>query len=185
VTPESIDFVMCTHLHVDHVGWNTQLQDGRWVPTFPKARYLFSKAEHDHWSGPAGKEGFNANVYEDSVLPVVAAGRADLVTGGEQIAGCLSVEPTPGHSIGHIAIKLLSGGQAAMFTGDIMHQPIQVYHPEWNSRFCEYPEQARQSRLKVLDFCADRDAMVFPAHFAGSFAGKILRQGERFSWEFA
>ncbi len=77
VTPESVDFVLCTHLHADHCGWNTRLLDGRWVPTFPNAKYVFSKAEQDHWAGPAGRQGFNAGVYADSVLPVVESGGGD------------------------------------------------------------------------------------------------------------
>jgi glyoxylase-like metal-dependent hydrolase (beta-lactamase superfamily II) len=108
-----------------------------------------------------------------------------MVDGREELAGCLSVEPTPGHSPGHVAIRLISKGREALFPGDVLHQPIQVYHPDWNSRFCESPEDARRSRRWVLEHCAEHDAMMFPAHFAGSFAGKVRRHGERFSWEFA
>jgi glyoxylase-like metal-dependent hydrolase (beta-lactamase superfamily II) len=184
VTPESVDYVLCTHLHIDHCGWNTRLENGRWVPTFPKARYVFSRAEQERWAGPAGREGFNAGVYDDSVLPIVEAGQAEVIDGRGEVVDGLLIEPTPGHSVGHIAIQLSSRGEEGLFSGDVMHQPIQVYRPAWNSRFCELPEEARRSRRRVLEHCAERRATMFPGHFAGSFAGHVQRRGEQFTWAF-
>jgi glyoxylase-like metal-dependent hydrolase (beta-lactamase superfamily II) len=184
VLPEAVDYVCCTHLHVDHCGWNTRLLDGRWVPTFPNAKYVFSKAEYEHWKGPAGREGFNAGVYEDSVLPVVESGQAEIVDGEGAIGNGLTFHSSPGHSVGHVAIKLASAGQRGIFSGDIMHQPLQVFRPDWNSAFCEHSEQARASRRWLLEQSAEEDATVFTAHFANSSAGCVTRRGDAFDWRF-
>jgi glyoxylase-like metal-dependent hydrolase (beta-lactamase superfamily II) len=184
VSPESVDYVMCTHLHADHCGWNTRLLDGRWVPTFPNARYLFSKAEYEHWRGPAGKQGVNAGVYEDSVLPVVESGQAEIVDGEGSVGDGLMFHPTPGHTVGHVAIKLQSREHRAVFSGDIMHQPLQVFRPDWNSAFCEDPTRARASRRWLFEHAADTGSTVFTAHFANSSAGRITRHGDRFDWRF-
>lgn len=178
IHPDEVDFVLCTHLHVDHVGWNTQLRDGRWVPTFPNARYVFSKKEHDFWSPEhnpnvvarhPGKE----LIYQDSVLPVLAAGMAQLCDGVEAIDDWVSVEPAPGHTPGHIIVKLDSAGHKAVFSGDILHHPIQVTYPDWNSRFCELQGEARATRRRVLEFCSEENAWLMPAHFAAPHAAKI------------
>ena len=184
VSPEEVDFVLCTHLHADHCGWNTQLIDGRWVPTFPNARYVFSKLERDYWASPASREGFNANVFEDSVRPILEAGQHQLIDGADQLGDELIFHPTPGHSAGHLAIRLVAGEREAVFSGDIMHQPIQVYRPSWNSRFCDHAEDARASRRWLLEHCAEKDALLLPAHFAGSFAGRVHRRGDAFDWKF-
>jgi glyoxylase-like metal-dependent hydrolase (beta-lactamase superfamily II) len=134
VRPEGIDYVLCTHLHVDHVGWNTQLRDGRWVPTFPNAKYVFSRAERDRWDpkhGAATKPIATHAVFLDSVLPVIEAGQDFMVEGEDEIGDGLHIMPTPGHTPGHVSIRLLSGRHEGIFTG-VMHQPIQVYYPQWN-----------------------------------------------------
>ncbi|HLK50472.1 MAG TPA: MBL fold metallo-hydrolase [Bryobacteraceae bacterium] len=182
IRPEAVNYVFCTHLHVDHVGWNTRLQDGRWVPTFPNAKYVFSKSEHEYWSGPAGKEGPNAGVYEDSVLPVVEAGLAEIIDGAAELPCGLVLQPTPGHTPGHVAVTLAAGGNEALFTGDIMHSPIQVCRPHWNSGFCGEPEKARASRLWALEYAAERRAAVFTAHFGGKSAGRVARTPGGFTW---
>ena len=182
VRPEDVDYVLCTHLHADHCGWNTRLMDGRWVPTFPNAKYVFSRAEYEHWSGPAGKEGFNVNVYEDSVLPIIEAGQAEIVESDHALGDNLVFHPTPGHCAGHMAIRLIDAGDEAVFSGDTMHQPIQIYEPHWNSAFCEDAELARASRRWVLEHCSSTDALLLPAHFAGTFAGHVRRKGDAFSW---
>jgi glyoxylase-like metal-dependent hydrolase (beta-lactamase superfamily II) len=184
IAPEAVDYVCCTHLHADHCGWNTKLVDGRWVPTFPNAKYVFSKAEYDHWRGPAGREGFNAGVYEDSVLPVVASGQAEIVDSEAVIGNGLSFHPTPGHSVGHVAIKLVDGGQQGLFSGDIMHQPLQVFRPDWNSAFCEDPARALASRRWLLEHATEERSTVFTAHFANSSAGRVTRRGDSFDWRF-
>jgi glyoxylase-like metal-dependent hydrolase (beta-lactamase superfamily II) len=186
VDPAAVDFVLCTHLHVDHVGWNTQLEDGRWVPTFPNAKYIFSRVEAEHWDpalNPASNEGINANVYEDSVLPVIRAGQALLIEGEYRIDDELTIEPAPGHTAGHVVLKLRSRGQQALFSGDVMHQPIQILEPHWNSRFCELPEAARQTRRRLLEFCSEERALLLPAHFGPPHAMRVQRRGEGFAFE--
>lgn len=185
VHPEGVDYVLCTHLHADHCGWNTRLLNGRWVPTFPNATYVFSKAEYAHWSGPAGRQGFNAGVFEDSVLPVIASGQARIVDGPAMVGDGLRLRPTPGHSPGHVAITLDSGAGRAVFCGDLMHHPVQVYHPAWNSRFCAQADAARASRRWALDHAAETQAVLFTSHFAGSSAGRVQRRGDGFEWTFS
>ncbi|HDR9181102.1 TPA: MBL fold metallo-hydrolase [Burkholderia vietnamiensis] len=189
VTPEAVDYVMCTHLHADHCGWNTRLLNGRWVPTFPNAKYVFSRGEYEYWLGQIGQEGFNANVFEDSVLPVIEHGQALIVhdDSAHAIADALLIHPTPGHSEGHVAFELLNGGRSAeggLFTGDAMHQPLQVFHPGWNSCFCSNPQRARESRLWLLEHAAEHRSTVFSAHFAGTSAGHVAHIGNGFGWRF-
>jgi glyoxylase-like metal-dependent hydrolase (beta-lactamase superfamily II) len=181
VEPDDVDLVMCTHLHLDHVGWNTRLRNGRWEPTFPKARYVFSQADYDHYrkldadptSGPA-----NHGSFRDSVLPVVDAGLADIVAGAHTIDEHLSIDPHPGHTPGTVAINLASLGASAQFCGDILHHMIQVYHPEWNSFACADGDNARKSRRRVLEHCAGTGALLMPAHFGVPFVCHIdSRQG--------
>jgi glyoxylase-like metal-dependent hydrolase (beta-lactamase superfamily II) len=188
VTPEMVDYVILTHLHVDHVGWNTRLVDGVWRPTFPNATYVFSKAEQRQYSDPENYPKENRVkfiVYEDSVLPVIQAGQAEIVEpdGTEFLEG-ISLYPVPGHSIGQMAVGLSAGGEEALFGGDVMHHPIQVYRPEWNSVYCVDPEAARTSRRWALDYLADHDALFFSSHFAETSAGRVTRSGDRFEWRF-
>lgn len=185
VRPEQVDYVMCTHLHADHCGWNTRLVDGRWVPTFPNARYVFSRAEADYWSQVGAADSLGAAVYADSVLPVIEAGMAHILASDETLLGGVHFHPTPGHSPGHLAILLKSGDSRALFTGDIMHQPVQVYRPEWNSAFCVDASAARQSRRWSLETATETGATVFTAHFAGSSAGLVSERGGLFDWHFA
>jgi glyoxylase-like metal-dependent hydrolase (beta-lactamase superfamily II) len=184
VSPEAVDYVMCTHLHVDHCGWNTRLLDGRWVPTFPNAKYVFSRTEYEHWQTSAGKEGVNAGVYEDSVLPVVESGLMELVDGEGMAGADLLFKPTPGHTAGHVAIALQSGEEQAIFSGDVMHQPLQIFRPEWNSAFCEDSALARTSRRWLLEHAAETRSTVFTGHFAASSAGCVTRRGDQFDWRF-
>jgi glyoxylase-like metal-dependent hydrolase (beta-lactamase superfamily II) len=188
VTPEMVDYVILTHLHVDHVGWNTRRDGDAWIPTFPNATYVFSKAEQHQYSNP---ENYPENsrvkfvIYDDSVLPVVKAGRAKLVDpdGSEFLSG-IFLHPVPGHTCGQMAVGLTSCGKEALFGGDVMHHPIQVYRPEWNSIYCEEAEKARDSRRWVLEYLADRHALYFSSHFAGTSAGRVARTGTGFRWKF-
>jgi glyoxylase-like metal-dependent hydrolase (beta-lactamase superfamily II) len=180
VAPEQVDFVLCTHLHSDHVGWNTRLRDGRWVPTFPKARYIFSKSEFEadgakERTAPGGRPSFR-----ESVLPVVEAGLAQMVEGTHALDDGLLIEPAPGHTPGHIAIKLDGGGDRAIFTGDILHHALQVHYPQWNSEFCADQAQARATRRRVLEHCATAGALMLPSHFGAPYACRIAARGDSF-----
>ncbi len=187
VAPEEVDFVCCTHLHVDHVGWNTRLLDGRWVPTFPNARYLFSKAEYAHWEAESGAEAEAAaghsgavdDCFADSVLPVVEAGQVHFVDDGHAVDDQLVIEASPGHTPGHICLNLEGGDRRAVFSGDLMHHPVQVAYPEWNSRFCVDPAMSRATREAFVARHADSDTTILAAHFASPTAGHIVANGAR------
>jgi glyoxylase-like metal-dependent hydrolase (beta-lactamase superfamily II) len=184
VALDDVDFVLCTHLHAHHCGWNTRLVEERWQPTFPNAKYVFSKVEHDHLAGPLGRTGLLNGIYEDSVLPIIESGQALLFEGGVSIVDDLSIHPAPGHSPGQVTVNLRSEGEEAVFCGDVMHQPIQIYRPNWNSRFCQAPEAARSSRRALLEYAADRKATVFTGHFPLSAAGRVGRDADVFTWSY-
>ncbi len=186
--PEDVDIVLCTHLHSDHVGWNTMLRDGRWVPTFPKAKYLFSRAENE-WGDPRHNPAADcdlqrSNSYRDSVLPVIEAGQAELVDGTHNIGDVMLIEPARGHTRGHIMLKLDDRGEKAVFCGDAIHHPLQVYAAHWNSGFCELPEEARVTRRRMLEHCAEHRALLFPIHFGAPHVAAIARTGDSFSLRF-
>jgi glyoxylase-like metal-dependent hydrolase (beta-lactamase superfamily II) len=175
--------VLLTHLHVDHVGWNTIWQDGSWVPVFPNATYVFSEQECDYFSTPAGAG--RRMVFEDSVIPIIEAGRSRTVAAqGGQIIDGIRFLPTPGHSIGHMAISIASRGSIALFSGDVMHSPLQVYHPNWNSVFCLDQDSAQRSREYLLAYAAENNATVFAAHFPETSAGSIQRGREGYEWSY-
>jgi glyoxylase-like metal-dependent hydrolase (beta-lactamase superfamily II) len=184
--PDSVDFVMCTHLHVDHVGWNTRLENGRWVPTFMNAKYLFAKREYAHWETEHKTKGLETNggSFDDSVLPVVDAGKAVMIDSDHQPDPLLTIKDYPGHTPGSIAINLKDGGRQACFSGDIMHHPIQVYHPDWSSQFCSDQDLSAKSRRKLLEDCSESGALLCPAHFPGANAGFITPQGNAFRIEW-
>jgi glyoxylase-like metal-dependent hydrolase (beta-lactamase superfamily II) len=175
--PQDIDLVMCTHLHHDHVGWNTQQRDGNWVPTFPNARYVFSKPDVDYFSkvdadpkeGPA-----ELGTFRECVVPILEYGNADLVSGGPyRLNDFIEIDSAPGHSPGHVFFKLESKGARGVFIGDVWHHLLQVYYPDWNFPKNSDAAQARVSRRKVLDYCASSGALVMPGHVGAPFAGYI------------
>jgi glyoxylase-like metal-dependent hydrolase (beta-lactamase superfamily II) len=182
VRPEEIDYVLCTHLHADHIGWNTRLENGSWVPTFPNAKYVFHKDEFRYWE-EHGKDWVGSGSldggFEDSVLPVMRAGQVALVDNDFAIDDQVTLEPTPGHSPGHVCIDVRSSAGHVVLSGDVVHHPIQIAYPEWNSRFCVDPDQSRASRKKFVDRHADQDTLILPAHFASPAAGRIVANGER------
>jgi glyoxylase-like metal-dependent hydrolase (beta-lactamase superfamily II) len=176
-----IDFVMCTHLHVDHVGWNTRLEGGRWVPTFPNARYLFGKTEFDYWTEQHAKTAVPA--FGDSVLPVVEAKRAEIVRDDFAIGDHLRILPTPGHTPGHSAFVLGREKDDAVFAGDLIHSPLQALHPELSPRFDVDQAQAAVTRRNFLERYCDTDTLCCTAHFPSPSTGKIRRKGNGFSCE--
>jgi glyoxylase-like metal-dependent hydrolase (beta-lactamase superfamily II) len=181
VAPEDVDVVICTHLHVDHVGWNTRLADGRWVPTFPRARYLFARREWVHWTSE--EDDGTKRILADSVAPVLDAGLADLVEMDHRVSDAVWLEPTPGHTPGHVSVRLASDGADAVITGDLMHHPVQVAEPAWQSAFDTDPAQARETRRAFCARFADRPVTVLGTHFHHPTAGRIVRHGP--TWRFA
>jgi glyoxylase-like metal-dependent hydrolase (beta-lactamase superfamily II) len=181
LTVDDIDVVMCTHLHVDHVGWNTKLVDGRWVPTFPKARYIFSKRELDYWNEQHAKTPIAP--IEDSVLPIVAAGRADLVTSDHAVDDYIRMMPTPGHTPDHFAVRVGRGRDDAVITGDLMHSPLQARYPELSMRADTDQMQSAQTRRSFLERYCDTDTLCCTIHFPPPSSGLIKRWGDGFKCE--
>jgi glyoxylase-like metal-dependent hydrolase (beta-lactamase superfamily II) len=178
---DDIDFVMCTHLHPDHVGWNTRLEGGRWVPTFPNARYIFGKSEFDYWTEQNAKAEVPAFV--DSVLPVVEARRADIVRSDYEIGDHVRILPTPGHTPGHVAFTFGRGKDDAVFSGDLIHSPLQTRHPELSPKFDTDQAQAAVTRRNFLERYCDTDTLCCTAHFPSPSTRKIRRRGDGFSCE--
>jgi len=176
---EDIDFVMCTHLHTDHVGWNTRLDNDRWIPTFPNARYIFGKEEFDYWTEQNATT--PAPAFVDSVLPVVEAKRAEIVRDDYEIGDHMRILPTPGHTPGHVAFTFGRGKDAAVFSGDLMHSPLQTRYPELSAKFDVDQAQAASTRRGFLERYCDTDTLCCTAHFPSPSMGKVRRRGDGFS----
>lgn len=178
---ESIDTVLCTHLHVDHVGWNTMLVDGRWLPTFPNARYLLAENEWQYWDN-AEDDPLNANILEDSVRPVFEAGLVDLIDWEHKVCDGVRLQPTPGHTPGHVSIHIESEGESALITGDCIHHPCQMTRPEWCSSADYDVAAARATREALLQNYADQSALIIGTHFATPTAGHVKRRADGNYW---
>src|SRR4029079_16185334 len=176
--PDSIDTVLCTHLHVDHVGWNTELVDGRWVPTFANARYVFGRGEYEHWRAYSD-EPEKAAVFKDSVQPIAEAGKADLVADDARLCDEITLIPTPGHSPGHMRHHIKSDGEDAVLTGDVAHHPCQTAHLEWSSTADSDPVRSVVTRRELFSRFADTPTLVIGGHFN---AGRIRREGDAFNF---
>lgn len=173
--PDSIDCVLCTHLHFDHCGWNTRLSNGRWVPTFQNAEYLFSRAEYER--ARVDKAEDQEATYLDSIQPVVDAGLARLVAADHAITTEVSLQPTPGHTIGHCCVVISSAGERGLVTGDMMHHPFQAAQPEVCSHFCWDDVTAQATRRRILGQCERDGTVVFGSHFAGPTAVRVHADG--------
>ena len=177
VTPEDVDYVLCTHLHTDHIGWNTQLVDGRWVPTFANAKYMLPEADDDFFSEHAGM------LYEESVLPVVEAGQSERVSAGHMLGDYVSLIPTPGHTPGHVSVLIKSNGAEAVITGDAIHTTAQMAHPEWHFKYDMDGDQAVASRLSLLGEASERNQRMLGSHFAMPSIGRVRAKGDVFEWD--
>ena len=182
LTPEDIDIVMCTHLHPDHVGWNTKLVDGRWVPTFPNAEYVFSRKEFDYWKEFNERRPLDHLI--DSVLPIEAAGQAKLVANDHAVDDSVWLESTPGHTPDHFSVRLASAGSDAVFTGDMIHSPIQTHFPEWAARPDYKTDIAGATRRAFLEKYCDSGVLVCTMHFPLPSAGLIVSDGNAFRFEY-
>ena len=171
---ESIDRVVCTHLHFDHVGWNTKLEDGRWVPTFPNARYLLGRTEWEYWNG--GAESAYAVTIDDAVRPLVDGGQAELVEVDHRVSDSVWLEATPGHTPGHVAVRISSRGAEALITGDLSHHPVQWAEPDWAAAPDTDPAQSARTRQRLIDEHADAGTLVVGTHYAPPTAGYLVRQ---------
>lgn len=185
--PEKVTHVVITHLHSDHVGWNTVWKDNRWTPTFPNATYYLPKDDFDFCSEGKNKAPGVVDVFGDSffdsVMPVYDAGLVKFLTPNTEIADCLTVESAPGHSPGQVVFSVRSQGETALFSGDIFHSPLQILRPEINSGYCIWPDIARKTRIDCLNQVADSGALLLPVHFGQPYCGYVRRQGDGFLFE--
>jgi glyoxylase-like metal-dependent hydrolase (beta-lactamase superfamily II) len=175
-----IDYVMCTHLHPDHVGWNTRLDNGRWVPTFPKAKYLFSDRELSFWSDKEKSEPDAHPWIADSVLPIVAAKRSEAVRSDHELNDLVRLIPAPGHTIDHFCVHVGKSGQDALIAGDMLHSPLQARYPELGMRADYDSAEAGRSRRRVLERFCDSPTLLCTAHFPSPSVGRIARWGDGF-----
>ena len=184
--PEDVDIVVNSHLHMDHVGWNTRNEGEGWTPTFANARYVLPALDRDFWNPahwgerrPNGAE-FNREAFEDCIQPILDRGMVEFVDDGDVIAPGLTMKATPGHTPGQMMLEAVSSGEQALFVADVLHHPIQIYEPDWSTVFCEDPRLAAETRRIVLGLAADRGAYLVPAHFPGCHWVGVQRRGENF-----
>jgi glyoxylase-like metal-dependent hydrolase (beta-lactamase superfamily II) len=177
---DEVDVVCCTHLHFDHVGWNTRRADGAWVPTFPNARYLFCRSEYEHWTAEPG--GYALNL-DDTVAPIVAAGLADLVEPDHRITDEVRLVPSPGHSPGHVCVLVESGGERALITGDATHHPVQWAEPDWSMAGDWDASMGARSRRELLAEHGPSGTLVLGTHYSPPSAGRLVADGD--GWRFA
>jgi glyoxylase-like metal-dependent hydrolase (beta-lactamase superfamily II) len=189
VKPEEVTHVMCTHLHWDHVGWNTRRVDGEWVPTFPNAQYLMAKREYDHWDAVYAKEKDNrthvhALAFEDSVLPLMRAERAVLVADDFELDHGVSIEPCHGHTPGHVVVNVQSNDRRGVLIGDAIHHPMQLLFPDLSTRADSDMDMSRVSRRALIDKHAGTGNLVMPHHFSTPSCGTIEPAGDAFRFNF-
>jgi len=186
VKPEEVDFVMCTHLHWDHVGWNTRLDNGRWVPTFPNARYIMARREFEHWqeAHKASEDTPHRRAFEDSVLPVVRTGQSVLVDDDYALEDDFWFESAPGHTPGNVVIHARSKDDRGVFLGDVLHHQFQLMHPAWSTLACSDPVQSHKTRMRLIEEHAERGTRLLPGHFPSPTVGRIVRRGDAYRYAF-
>ncbi|MXO59729.1 MBL fold metallo-hydrolase [Altererythrobacter salegens] len=186
--PGDIDLVMCTHLHFDHVGWNTRLENGKWVPTFENARYLFGKRDYEYFKTQPESEIVHLEAFLDSIVPIMEAGKGELVDEDHvalgEIADGVWMEPAFGHSPGCCTISAQAGGAPALFWGDVIHHPVQLIRHDLPFAFDTDGVMASKTRKRTMERAADDDLLCFPAHFRRTSAGRVLRDGDAFKYEW-
>lgn len=177
--PHDVDFVVTTHMHADHIGWNVRKQKWRTAPTFPRARYLFVREEWEYWRTRQPGE-FGQAAVQAAVVPIVDEGMADLVSANHRIDEEVELVPMPGHTPGHVSVRISSQGAEAMIGGDVLHHPLQCAYPEWQSQYEVDPELSRRTRRAFLERYAGSGTLIVPAHFPTPAAGYIIRHGDAF-----
>jgi glyoxylase-like metal-dependent hydrolase (beta-lactamase superfamily II) len=185
VKPEQVDYVMCTHLHWDHIGWNTQLIDGRWVPTFPNAKHIISRTEYDYWDNAYrnGDPRIHCVSFEDSVLPLKKTEQIVLVDDDHHFDDGISLEPCFGHSAGHVVVNIADKGAHGVVTGDVIHHQIQLRFPEMSTKADTDPDLARATRTALIEKLAGSGSLLLPAHFQTPTVGRIERAAKGFRYD--
>jgi glyoxylase-like metal-dependent hydrolase (beta-lactamase superfamily II) len=186
IDPTEIDFVFCTHLHCDHCGWNTRQSNGRWIPTFSNAQYLFVEREYARWRNEpeplSDRAPYNEDVFEESVAPIVEAGLATFIDTPHRISSGLEIFAAPGHTLGHAVLFLTSEGERACFSGDAFHHPAQVHRPELHMGGCDDLSAAIATRQMLAARVEQDRALLIPAHFGHSHCGRVVRAGDGFAF---
>jgi glyoxylase-like metal-dependent hydrolase (beta-lactamase superfamily II) len=187
VPPERVDYVLCTHFHVDHVGWNTRLEDGQWLPSFPNARYLFTGEEWEYWRSSDGARGMErtGDYIGDSVAPIVEAGLADFVPMHHELMPEVRLIPAAGHTPGFVCVDIRSGGERLVLAGDLLHTPLQCKFPEWSTRFCADAHASARTRVRLLSEWAKDRTHIMPTHFPSPSAGFVERRNGAFSFRYS
>jgi glyoxylase-like metal-dependent hydrolase (beta-lactamase superfamily II) len=181
VKPADLNVVACTHLHNDHVGWNTRLDGDRWVPTFPNAQYVFVRQEYEYWlQKPENQIADDRAAFEESVSPIIEAGLARLVDIDHRIDSHLRFVPSPGHTPDHVCVLIESGNHAGLISGDIMHHPCQVADPTWNCTCDSLPELAAATRQRLLSDIAGTETLLIGSHFSNPVSGRVARMSGQF-----
>lgn len=175
LTPSDINYVICTHLHFDHVGWNTMLVNGKWTPTFPKAKYIFSKKEYDYWKNEPKKEMIDDLLgIKDSVQPVIDSGLALFVDDNFKLDDHISFIPSPGHTPGHVSIFIESDNKKALISGDFIYHPSQIENPEWGNSVDTFPDQALKTKRKILSSIVNTKTLLIGSHFSNPSGGYVV-----------
>jgi glyoxylase-like metal-dependent hydrolase (beta-lactamase superfamily II) len=182
LTVNDIDYVMCTHLHTDHVGWNTKLENGRWVPTFPEAKYIMADRELEHWTARQKDNPDSVPWITDSVLPIIAAKRAQIVKSDFVFSDNVQFIPTPGHTIDHFSVLVGRAGADALITGDMIHSPLQGRYPELGMMADYDSPQAGKTRRKVFDRFCEEPTVMCATHFPAPSTGRVRRWGDGFKF---
>ncbi len=185
ITPEDVDIVLCTHMHVDHCGWNTRLEGDRWVPTFPRARHLFARPEYEYWNAVAPEQPATERLLADSVRPVADAGLVDIVAADHVVTPEVRLVPMFGHTPGSVCVEIESQGVRAVITGDVMHSPIQCAFPDLSGPFDRDKPAAVAGRHAFLDRYSDTGILVLGSHFAAPSIGRITRDGAAWRYDVA
>ncbi len=181
VKPEDVDAVLCTHLHIDHVGWNTVRRDGTWVPTFPRARYIVARPEWEYWTAP--ERAADIEYVQDSVLPLADTGQLDLVEDTHRVTEEITLVPSPGHTPAHVCVAIVSGGARAMIIGDMAHHPVQLTETEWSVAFDLDPKQAASTRAAMVERMERAGDLVLGGHFPFPGLGRLVRLGDQRVWQ--
>jgi glyoxylase-like metal-dependent hydrolase (beta-lactamase superfamily II) len=183
VRPDEVDQVIFTHLHWDHTGWNTIEENGAYKLTFPNARYVVQQKEYDFWTS-GGDLPSNGPAYDRVIAPLESAGAMDLVGGEHAVTSEVLTIPMPGHTPGHVAFGISSGGEHAYIVGDGAHKPVQITEPDWYPGFDLDPVESTKNRHAIFDRAEGENAIIAAGHFAFPSMGRAKQVNGKRVFEY-